>query len=63
MCDGATPLRSLEGTTFVAQLEDSWIPLEGELLVTVFDNRICRIAYRERVGDSWSPPTEAELRQ
>lgn len=52
-------------STFVVDLEkDSYLPATegGELLITVFDNKICRVAWRPNKWASWGPPTEAEKR-
>jgi len=52
-------------STFVATLEpDGYIPIPegGELLITVFDNKICRVAWRPNTWATWGPPVEAEKR-
>lgn len=51
--------------TFVINLDNNDqipIPEGGELLVTVFDNTICRIAWRPNAWASWGPPAEGEKR-
>lgn len=52
-------------STFVVNLdEDGYLPAPegGELLITVFDNKICRLAWRPNSWSSWGPPVEAEKR-
>lgn len=52
-------------STFVVNLDDQYfvpINLGGQLLINVFDNKICRIAWRQNSWDSWGPPVEGEKR-
>jgi len=52
-------------STFVIDLDDQdSIPLleGGELLVTVFDHKICRVAWRPNSWSSWGPPVDGEKR-
>jgi len=52
-------------STFVVNLDDQYyvpINLGGQLLINVFDNKICRIAWRQNPWDSWGPPIEGEKR-
>lgn len=52
-------------STFVVNLDSQNsipIPEGGELLITMFDNKICRVAWRSAAYASWSPPIEGEKR-
>jgi len=52
-------------STFVVDLSNQdYIPAVegGELLITVFDNKICRIAWRPNSWATWGPPVEGEKR-
>jgi hypothetical protein len=52
-------------STFVVNLDENDqipVPEGGELLITVFDNKICRVAWRPKPWTSWGPPAEGEKR-
>ena len=52
-------------STFVVNLDDQDnipLPEGGELLITIFDNKICRIAWRPNPWATWGPPVEGEKR-
>jgi len=52
-------------STFVVNLDDQDSipsPEGGELLITVFDNKICRVAWRPQAWTSWGPPVDGEKR-
>ena len=52
-------------STFVVDLDNQYyVPMSegGELLITVFDNKICRVAWRPNSWSSWGPPLEGEKR-
>ena len=52
-------------STFVVNLDDQDsipAPEGGELLITMFDNKICRVAWRPQAWTSWGPPVEGEKR-
>jgi hypothetical protein len=52
-------------STFVVDLDNQDnipVPEGGELLITMFDNKICRVAWRPTSYASWGPPVEGEKR-
>lgn len=52
-------------STFVVDLDNQDsipVPEGGELLITMFDNKICRVAWRPTAYLSWGPPVEGEKR-
>lgn len=51
--------------TFVLELgEQDYIPVSegGQMLITIFDNKICRVAWRAYQSATWGPPVEGEKR-
>jgi hypothetical protein len=50
-----------KSVTFVADLQKSEeFPSGGQILITVFDDTICRIAWRKFPWNTWGVPIEAK---
>lgn len=49
-----------EVQTYVANVDEDFNGLAGQVLVTIYDNRICRLAFRTNPWNTWGVPVEAE---